>query len=114
MTEKVKVLLVQPRGVQEGFTRGNTILPSLGLLYIVAAIGDIAEVRLFDADALNLDDQGVLTNLVNWVPDLVGMTVSSLTLGRVCSFARKLKQATNARIIVGGSLPSAVPEESAG
>lgn len=111
MTEKIRVLLVQPRGVQEGFTRGDTRLPPLGLLYIAAAIRHIAEVRVVDADALDLDDQGVLSNLVNWVPDLVGMTVSSLTLGVVCRFARMVKLHTNARIILGGPLPSAAPQE---
>lgn len=108
---RVKVLLVQPCGVQEGFTRGNTRLPPLGLLYIAAAIRNIAEVRLVDADALDLDDEGVLTSLGNWTPDLVGMTLSSLALQIVCNFASKVKQATDAQVIVGGPLPTATPEE---
>ena len=108
---RIRVLLVQPRGVQEGFTRSNTRLPPLGLLYIAAAIRDMAEVRLVDADALDLDDEGVLNSLGDWSPILVGMTVSSLTLGIVCRLARKMKQATDARVIVGGPLPSAAPEE---
>lgn len=111
MTARIRVLLVQPRGVQEGFTRGETRLPPLGLLYIAAAIRDIAEVRLVDADALNLDDEGVLTSLGNWTPDLAGMTVSSLTLRVVCRFARRVKQAIGARVILGGPLPTAAPEE---
>ncbi len=111
MTRKIRVLLVQPRGVQEGFTRSDTRLPPLGLLYIAAAIRNVAEVHLVDADALNLDDQDVVAGLGDWAPDLVGMTVSSLTLEVVCRFARKVKDATDARVILGGPLPSALPEE---
>jgi anaerobic magnesium-protoporphyrin IX monomethyl ester cyclase len=109
---KTKVLLVQPRGVQEGFTRGDTRLPPLGLLYIAAAIRQIAEVRLVDADALGIDNQAVLTSLGDWAPDLVGMTVSALTIETVCRFARKVKETTGARIILGGPLPSADPLEA--
>ncbi len=111
MTKRIRVLLIQPRGVQEGFTRRNTRLPPLALLYIAAAIRDIAEVRLVDADALDLDDEGVLTSLDSWVPDLVGMTMSSPTLQIVRRFASKVKQATGARVIVGGPFPTAAPEE---
>jgi anaerobic magnesium-protoporphyrin IX monomethyl ester cyclase len=111
VTGRVRVLLVQSRGVQEGFTRENTKLPPLALLYIAAAIRDIAEVRLVDADALDLDDEGVLSSLGNWTPKLVGITVSSLTLQVVRRFARKIKQVTSACVIVGGPFPTTAPEE---
>ena len=71
----------------------------------------MAEVRLVDADALDLDDHGMLSSLGDWAPTVVGMTVSSLTLEVVRRLAQSVKQTTEALVIVGGPLPSAAPDE---
>lgn len=106
----MNVLLVQPKGVQAGFTRCETRLPPLGLLYIAACIRDIADMRLVDADARGVDDNGVLAGLDGWMPDLVGMTLSTLTVAPVRRFAAAAKAAHSVAVIVGGPLPTAAPD----
>jgi anaerobic magnesium-protoporphyrin IX monomethyl ester cyclase len=112
MLNDIKVLLVQPTGVQEGFTREGTKLPPLGLLNIAASIRYIADTRLIDGDALNLDDFSLLASLNEWVPSLVGVTVSSLTLEVVSRFAHRVKQSMPiTQIIAGGPLATTAPEQ---
>ena len=106
----MKLLLVQPPGVQKGFTRSGTLLPPLGLLYIAASVRDFVNVRLIDAEACGFNDIGVLNSLNNWSPDLVGMTVSILTLQTVRCFSEFVKSETGAKVIVGGPLPTAAPD----
>ena len=106
----MRVLLVQPKDVQRGFTRHDTRLPPLGLLCIAAAIRDIVEVRVIDADATGLDDPQVAAHVGGWIPDLVGMTLSCLTLPVVRRFAQFARETWRAKVIVGGALACAAPD----
>ena len=106
----MRVLLVQPLGVQRGFTRRGTLLPPLGLLCVAGGIREVAEIRLVDADVGEMDDAAVVRAVGDWQPDVVGMTLSALTSECVRRFADVAKREWSPVVIVGGPLPSAAPE----
>ena len=104
--KNLKVALVNPR--VESY---SGILPPLGLLYIAAVLEKEGyPVRVFD---LYPDDDGMLTEVAAFRPDVVGMTVLTdywPRARRVAAFIRK--EVPAATFVVGGIHVTAMPEEA--
>jgi anaerobic magnesium-protoporphyrin IX monomethyl ester cyclase len=84
----------------------------LGAAYVAAAVEDVAAVSVFDADAMALDDAAFARRIRELRPDVVGLTVTTPTLGRALEMARIVRrEAAEAWVVVGGYHATLKPEE---
>ena len=95
--------------------KNNTERPSLGLLYVAAAVKDLAgvDIRIIDAnvDKLTLNDLDKLIKEES--PDIVGfsvLTFNILNCIEVCKIVRKCSPKT--KICFGGWHPTLYPQET--
>lgn len=92
---------------------GNT-MPALGLCYLAAAARlDGHEVLIADAIARQLDSEALTREVVDFRPDLVGITATTIAIGTAARWSEGLRrQLPKVPIVVGGPHPTAVPEET--
>ena len=79
----------------------------INLLSLAAYVENICDVQVFDPDPTDK----ALWEILDWKPDVVGITAMSQTWWRAEEIARRLKLMRNPKIIVGGVHASAVPDE---
>ncbi|MCX5657826.1 MAG: radical SAM protein [Candidatus Omnitrophica bacterium] len=106
----MKILLIKP---PQGKVYGIKMLPaypSLGILYIAAALEkQNHKVKLLDMD-VDVEDQ--LDRLINnFGPHLIGITAGTTTINKVFSLVHEIKRIKNIPIVLGGIHPTAVPED---
>lgn len=101
---KVKIALVQPSLPDKNY------LPNLGILYIASVLErDGFEVAFFDENYCT----SIVDKIVAYEPALVGFTVVTAAMNRVCHHATKLKsKLDNVVIAIGGPHVHACPMES--
>ena len=85
-----KALLLQPPRACKAFTRSGSMYPPLGLLQLQATVSR-SVCRVVDADALNLSQADTVQSVVECRPCIVGMTVTTMTMGLVEEYARLIK-----------------------
>lgn len=109
----MRVLLVNPTQ-QNVYGRGvPPPYPPLGLLYIASSLHELdCEVDLVDWDADGFSPGSFSQHLNGYDPQLVGLTATTPQIGSALALARLVKEASNARVVVGGSHASALPEET--
>jgi radical SAM superfamily enzyme YgiQ (UPF0313 family) len=84
----------------------------LGVAYVAAAIEDVADVVVLDADAMGLDDAAFARRIREASFEVVGFTVATPTLGRALEMARIVRaELPGAWIVFGGYHPTLMPEE---
>lgn len=84
----------------------------LGAAYVAAAVEDVADVTVLDADAMGLDDAAFARRIRDEDPEVVGFTVTTPTLGRALEMARIVRrEAPGAWIVFGGYHPTLMPDE---
>jgi len=104
-----KIVLVQPPW------KYRNRLPPLNIAGIASWImknGDY-EIRILDADVLELDVQQTFEKIIEEAPDLVGFTVltpSFLTVGKICELIKSYNK--NIITVLGGTHPTALPRDS--
>lgn len=87
----------------------------LGLAYVAAAVEDLADVAVLDADAMGLDAAAFAARIRDLRPDVVGFTVTTPTFRRAVELARIVRtQAPAAWVVCGGYHPTLMPEEVLG
>lgn len=106
----MKILLIKP---PQGKVYGIKMLPaypSLGILYIAAALEkQNHKVKLLDMD---VDVEGQLNRLINnFGPHLIGITAGTTTINKVFSLVHEIKRIKNIPIVLGGIHPAAIPED---
>ena len=79
----------------------------IGLCTLAAYVENICEVRVFDPDPSDI----TLWDIIDWKPDVIGITAMSQTWNRAQLVAKRLKTMRNPKIIVGGIYASIRPEE---
>lgn len=106
------LILVNPypdlaKGINEG-----TIEPPMGLVYLAAAARDRGfAVDLIDANALKIGTDDLRDHILSENPVLVGISTNVVTHPAGAALAEKLRRSRfSGRIILGGPLPSAIPE----
>jgi len=113
----MRVLLINPpkheMHKENIWKKIDTCLPSLGLAYIAAYIEkDGAEVKILDLVVENFSYDNFTKYLKEFNPDFVGITASTVTIIGALSIAKISKEACpNAKIVLGGAHPTAMPEE---
>jgi len=112
----MKILLVNPEqeadidsNLPKFVDQARGSLPPLGLLY-VGASAKIAGHDVRVADCSIGDD--VVKTIANFDPDVVGITATTFTLLKALRLARTVKQASTARIVLGGVHASIFPQET--
>ena len=106
-----KILLIKLSNASLYKTKNLTMLEPLGLEYIASAINERHEVRMMDMDYQTKPE--VVSMLHDFDPDFVGTTVSTPMVLE----ARELMTIVslvcpNAKRIIGGGHPSALPEQA--
>lgn len=105
----MKVLLVNPPTT-------NVHVPEntpLGLLYLAAAVRDVANPWVIDFDAMKLPGDGLYHRLLEEKPDVLGIsctTYSYKALQKIARFTRENLSGT--KIIIGGPHVTAYPQQA--
>jgi radical SAM superfamily enzyme YgiQ (UPF0313 family) len=107
----MKVSLVTPN-IRERTEKGTADInvhipvqsyPFLGVAYLASTLEHNGiEVEVVDSSALNLTEDQVVTKLRNNGSDIVGIYVTSFSLPFTYALIKKIKQCTEAIVIVGG------------
>ena len=117
MAQSKRILLINPPWI----TRDRTIwhgikgaMPPLSLLSIGAVLEQAGfEVKIIDAHLLAMSEQQVFDAISETKPDFVGITMMTSTAITAHQIARLTKQVNqNIRVVVGGTHPDALPEET--
>jgi len=103
----MKIALVRPNSIIVGCP------PPLGLGYLAGYLKKHRkdEIKLIDARRWRLGHKEVVSELRDWGPDLVGLSVLSFEAKEAVNLARLIKEAIPGVIVVlGGAYPSSVRE----
>jgi anaerobic magnesium-protoporphyrin IX monomethyl ester cyclase len=102
----MKIALVNPR--VESY---SSTLPPLGVLYVAAVLErEGFDVRVFDPPP---HDDGELSDIVAYGPDIIGLSVLTTYVGRARQLIAYLKQhLPQAYFVAGGIHPTVLPEET--
>ncbi len=105
------VVLVYPHASASGIEEGIKVLP-LGLAYIASVL----EKKGFEVEIIDLNAQTELSNQFEDIlkvlkPKIVGISCLTPFYSTVLSLAHRAKDATGAKIVVGGAHATALPEE---
>jgi radical SAM superfamily enzyme YgiQ (UPF0313 family) len=119
--EKMKVLMLNPpflpkfsRGSRSpAVTKGATIYYPIWLAYTTGALEKEGfDVKLIDAPARGYDLEYVLDETKKFGPDLTVVDTSTPSIFNDVKVAEAIKDATNSFVILVGTHPSALPEET--
>jgi anaerobic magnesium-protoporphyrin IX monomethyl ester cyclase len=92
------------------FSRARTRRIPLGQSYIAAVLANAGhEVSVIDASAEDLSEQQIVDKVVELKPDFVGIGGTTPLFSQMSSLTKKIKAATNAKVILGGPHVSALP-----
>lgn len=91
----------------------TTQYPPLGILYVGAAIKDLAsDLLILDANVLKLSEEETLGKVLEFKPDIVGISINIVTAGSARSLAVRLRATCpDLLLVAGGPLPTAAPQE---
>ncbi len=98
-----RVALVDPRGWQ-GAVQGNRPFPNVGIAYLVASLRTRGhEVFVIDLNNSTMVDQDVLLSVLEFQPDLIGISAKTATIRDSRNLAKQMKVAMpSVPIVVGG------------
>lgn len=118
----MKILLINPPRFNEIIGNNPSIIeeergynPPLGLLYIASYIQEHTdhEISIIDSQVERLDYQSLKTRIVSEQPDIVGITVMTMTLIDVVKTCRIVKEVDKKiRIVLGGPHVNLFPNET--
>jgi radical SAM superfamily enzyme YgiQ (UPF0313 family) len=117
---RLRFLFVIPNGTPTAdvpnvrLRRTGHVAAPLGPLLIASWMGQRGiDVEIIDAEALGLDDQQTVDEVVRRAPDIVGFSLFITTVRRGAAIARAVKdRASGIKTVIGGPHVSAVPEET--
>jgi radical SAM superfamily enzyme YgiQ (UPF0313 family) len=90
------------------------VTPPLGICYIAAVLQESGhEVQILDANAANMSDDEILSQLSDYNPDLIGLSILSHAYKSSILLIQKIKKVIiNAKIVVGGYHIQLYPEKT--
>jgi anaerobic magnesium-protoporphyrin IX monomethyl ester cyclase len=107
-----KILLVVSNYKTTGYDFYDSAFPPLALEYIASYVEDLAEVRIIDTKAANLNLKQFKQKLEEFKPDLVGLTVPvTSAIDSVLIYARIAKLA-GCTTVIGGWHPTLAVEQT--
>ncbi len=109
----MRVVLIRPRMITTGVEFVSSQTP-LNLCYLAAvARQDGAQVQIWDYDVERFSQEALRSRLLEFRPDVVGITLMTPTAPRGGRLARVAKQALpDVLTVAGGPHPSALPEQT--
>lgn len=112
-----KVCLVNPpltlRDLYKNLGDAGSELPPLGIAGLAAVLRERSyTVKIIDAIALKWDIDKVVREIIDFNPDIVGITSTTISIYNAADLATAIKEKRNIPIVVGGAHVTAVPEET--
>lgn len=91
----------------------TTQYPPLGILYIGGAIRDlVTDLMILDANVLKLSKDETINRVIDFQPDIIGISVNIVTAEVARDLANEIKNIIpEVLLIAGGPLPTAAPKE---
>lgn len=90
----MKVVLIEAKGTSK--------YPHNGFAYLAGSIINKHEVKIFDLNILDINEEELLRRLKVEKPDLIGFSMKSFNLKNVLLLAKKVKSITGSVLVVGG------------
>jgi anaerobic magnesium-protoporphyrin IX monomethyl ester cyclase len=104
----MKIILINPPyfDVYKGYEKAARIgasYPPTGLLYLAAILKKNGhDVRLHDMDFETLDPDSFIESILNFKPDLIGITATTPIFHKAVSIASSIKQKSDIPVVLGG------------
>ncbi len=90
-------------------------LPSIGLLYLAAALRKVCSVGIIDAACSNLSKNDIFNGILRFSPDIIGISAVTPAITRAQDLAALIKQSfPHILIVLGGPHITSVPLETMG
>lgn len=98
-----KVMLISPYSYTAKEINEPTQFPPVGLAYIAAYLeSNGVECRILDANLYKLGHQEMFAKVVEYDPDIVGMSVNIAFIKEVIRLSKDIKSKLNKKVILGG------------
>lgn len=112
----MRILLINPNSRRK-FGRSesvSSIIHPLGLAYIAAVVRKEGyEIKILDAEALDLNDDEVLKVIDHYGPSVIGFGVKTPSINKVFNLCSRIKKNfPDKTIVLGGPHPTALPNEA--
>ncbi len=113
-----KVVLINPPLTMEerygDLAKAGSKLPPVGLCNLAAVARNAGvEVSIIDAPALGLDTKATYEMMMEFEPDLIGITAVTISINNAAKLAKYIKSKnTRSPVILGGPHVTAVPKET--
>lgn len=105
-----KILFINPNTRYQGCLL--TVFPPQGILYIAKVLLNFGhEVAVIDADIDNLSLEDILKKVLEYRPDIIGITVNTLQCKAAYETSDYIKKMYDVPIVLGGPHPSALKEK---
>lgn len=112
---KPKVMFINPN-FQEKIKAISqiTVGPPLGLAYLAAVLEkENINVRILDANVYGLQSEEIISNVIHFKPDVIGISAVTPTIHQVHNLSKKIKdKLPKVKIIIGGVHVSTLPKDS--
>jgi radical SAM superfamily enzyme YgiQ (UPF0313 family) len=115
----MKIALINPsqnfENIYGSLSEEASVLPPLGLCYLASALKTIGfkEIKIFDAQALQISNKKAAVLALRWKANIIGITATTDTIYLASEMANFIKsKSKKTTIVVGGPHVSAVPEKT--
>jgi anaerobic magnesium-protoporphyrin IX monomethyl ester cyclase len=108
----MKVLLINPNISSDSPWAMKEPIPPMGLMYIAAVLEESGnKVKIIDALLEKLDQIDLSRRIINFNPDIVGITTDSANFLESLKVAKLAKNSLNAVVVMGGPHVTVMPDE---
>ena len=109
MDKNKKIALVRPAATYANWYSQ----PSLGIVYLCENLQRSGyQVRVFDAYYNGWDEQELIDKVLEYGPDIIGVSAMTHEVSRVAEFAGFMKNKLNVPVVIGGCHVTALPVET--
>ncbi len=109
----MKIALINPYPYYASGIEGN-IYPPLGLLYIASTIKkhNLGKTIVIDANAMRMANEKIITKLIQYKPDIIGISSNIVTHKSAIELAKLIRQNNTKQLLVaGGPFPVLLPQK---
>ena len=92
----------------------NNLMIPPGIFYLAAFLREHGHtVEVVDAEARNLDVDNILDMIAQFVPDVLGISATTVVFHRAVEIAERVKEAfPQITLVIGGAHVSAIPQQA--
>lgn len=112
VSQKMRVILIHPSAIElyGKWEDSVGVWPPLGIAYIAAFLEKYSHtVKIIDANAEHKDIPSVIKEIIEFKPDIIGITSVTVLIMPAFKLAKAIKSVMKIPVVLGGPHPTTVP-----